>query len=401
VGAHLEALMDLRVGLVGIAGYGRSYLRGLLDDARLKDARLVAAADPNFQNCERLDDLKQRGLPIFTSSSEMFASTKLDLAIICSPIQFHARQVREALQAGAYVLCEKPLAGSLADAKQMLADSQSFGKFVSIGFQWSFTSAIQALKRDIREGVLGKPLRMRSLAVYPRGFEYYGRNAWAGKISTPTGQVLDSPVNNATAHFLHNMFFLLGDAPSTSQMPESVQAELYRANQIENFDTASLRCNIPGGTEVLFYTTHGISRTIGPRCIFEFENAVVSNEFDTEGNFIARFHNGGGRNYGNPQREDREKLFQTIRAIQTGEQVLCPVAAAMPHACTAIAASESSTIGVFPADLIDEIDGEQGPMLVVKGLEQATLNAFEKGVLYSELGDVQWAKPGKIVRISS
>lgn len=391
--------MDLRVGLIGIAGYGRSYLRGLFDDARLKDARLVAVADPNSHNCERLDDLKQRQIPIFSSSSDMFAATKLDLAIICSPIQFHARQVREALTSGAYVLCEKPLAGSLADAKQMLADSQTHGKFVAIGFQWSFTSAIQSLKRDIREGALGKPLRMRSLAVYPRGFEYYGRNSWAGRISTPTGPVLDSPVNNATAHFLHNMFFLLGDAPSTSLMPESVQAELHRANQIENYDTASLRCRMPGGTEVLFYTTHAIPRTIGPRCIFEFERASVSNEFDTEGNFIARFKDGGVKNYGNPQREDREKLFQTIRAIRTGEAPLCTVASAMPHACTAFAAQESTTIGVIPCDLIDEIDGEQGPMLVVRGLEQATLKAFDKGVLYSESGDAPWAMPGKTLQI--
>jgi hypothetical protein len=53
--------------------------------------------------------------------------------------------------------------------------------------------------------------------------------------------IFDSPANNATAHFLHNMFYLLGATRETSAAPAVVQAELYRANAIENFDTAAIR----------------------------------------------------------------------------------------------------------------------------------------------------------------
>jgi hypothetical protein len=88
--------------------------------------------------------------------------------------------------------------------------------------------------------------------------------------------VLDSVVSNATAHFLHNMLFLLGPNFGESAFPASLTAELYRANTIENYDTAALRLQTACGTEVMFYATHATLEKVEPVFFFEFEKAVVN-----------------------------------------------------------------------------------------------------------------------------
>ena len=167
--------------------------------------------------------------------------------LIVTPIHLHAEHTCFALRNGANVLCEKPLAGTLIDALAMheaqREASERGGPFTAIGYQWSFSQAVQSLKRAILSGSLGRPVRMRTMVHQPRPIGYFRRNDWAGRIRTPDGHsVFDSPVNNASAHFLHNMFYLLGATRETSATPAWVQAELYRANAIENYDTAALRC---------------------------------------------------------------------------------------------------------------------------------------------------------------
>src|SRR5439155_21910363 len=99
----------------------------------------------------------------------------------------------------------------------MAEAAESAGRFLAIGYQWSYSTAVQALKRDILQGRFGRPLRFRTSVTYPRSKSYFRRNAWAGRERSEAGDAIyDSPVNNATAHFLHNMLYLLGDVPSTS-----------------------------------------------------------------------------------------------------------------------------------------------------------------------------------------
>src|SRR5918992_777122 len=101
----------------------------------------------------------------------------------------------------------------------MIRARDAAGRQVSIGYQWSFCPAIQ---------------RLASMVLWPRDETYYLRNKWAGRLFTGQGHpVFDSPVNNACAHYLHNMFYVLGDRTDTSAVPARVTAELYRANSIE------------------------------------------------------------------------------------------------------------------------------------------------------------------------
>src|SRR5690606_23790349 len=137
--------------------------------------------------------------------------------------------------------CEKPLSATVDEALAMIEARDRANRTVAVGYQLSYSKKIQALKQDMMNGVFGKPIRFRTMALWPRADSYYDR-AWAGRIQDDHGRLIfDSVANNATAHYIHNMFYVLGKEIDRSAQPARVTAELYRARLIQNYDTAVMR----------------------------------------------------------------------------------------------------------------------------------------------------------------
>jgi predicted dehydrogenase len=385
-------MQPVTVGLVGVNGYGASYVNALLDDPRADAIKLVGVVDPAAGRAPRISELASRGCDVYPSLARLLDAADVDLVTIAAPTHFHSAMTCTALERGANVLCEKPLAGSLPDALAVVATQRKVGqRFAAIGYQWSFSQAIERLKLDIMSGALGRPVRMRALASYPRGTAYFTRNDWSGRIRTPAGQsVTDSPVNNATAHFLHNMFYLLGPTRETSEMPRAVQAELYRANDIENYDTAAMRCTTAQGVEVLFYTTHAEHRRLGPWCLLEFEDATVEYNAQNGAQFVARLKDGRVKVYGNPDLDRRQPLWQSLAAVRGGAPVACDAAAALAQA-VCMSAAQEFPIFDLPASLRRTAGAAEGPMIAIDGLGDALAECYTRAILPGEHGGLSWA----------
>lgn len=394
----------VKVAVVGASGYGDSYLQALLNDPRNSAIEFVGVADPAPQRCRRFEVLKSRGIPFYPSLEVMLASNDaIDLVTLATPIHLHAPHSCLAMARGCNVLCEKPLAGSLADAKRMLhAIFENDGVFLAIGFQWSYSQAVQHLKRDIAAGVLGRPVRLKCMVSFPRGHEYYGRNDWAGRIKTLSGKdVLDSPVNNSTAHYLHNMLYVLGPARDTSATPATLQAELYRANSIENYDTGALRIKTDSGVEVLFLSTQAMTQRVGPLSVYEFENATVTHDSTTGGgDFVATFRDGAVRNYGNPDADRNEKLWQSISAVRSGAAPACGVKSALAHTLCVLAAHKSCpAIRPIPGSELLSASVGDDIIVTVRDLNRVMRDCFDAAKLPSELGSVAWSQPTSAVAV--
>ena len=165
---------EVSVVAVAIGGYAAGYVRLLLDEGPDRNVRLVGAVDPTVNRQPRgdvqgaADELRARGVPLYDDLASFYRRNSADLAVIASPIHMHAPQTREALAAGSHVLCEKPLAATIQDARRM-ADAQAAAeRFIVVGYQWSFSPAIQGLKADILAGRLGRPISLRTLVFWPR-----------------------------------------------------------------------------------------------------------------------------------------------------------------------------------------------------------------------------------------
>ena len=396
---------SVNVALVGISGYGESYVKALLDAPADPDFRIVGMVDPMPDRCRRLDEIvNKRRIPVHADMEALYASpaAPIDLVMMATPIHLHAPHTCLALSKGSSVLCEKPVGATVDDAARMLQAEARAGGFAAIGFQWSFSGAIQALKRDVLAGDFGAPVRLKTIACFPRGVQYFQRNDWAGKVRTADGlPVFDSPVNNATAHYLHNMLYLLGPTRETSATPISVQAELYRANDIENYDTAALRISVEGGAELLFYTTHAAPTAMGPLLCYQFERAAIYYEAETGGGFVARFDDGTVRRYGDPNADRPLKIWQCIDAVRTGEPIACGIPAALPHAqCVAAAAQSMPVIQDFPADLVTVQVLSGQPMKCVAGLASALVQSYDQSILPAEHHGLSWATRGRRIELA-
>ncbi|MDH4197351.1 MAG: Gfo/Idh/MocA family oxidoreductase [Candidatus Aminicenantes bacterium] len=386
--------------LAGIGGMGSVYVQALLVNEARESCGLVGAVDPAPERCPRLDELRGRGVAIYQTLEEFYKQGQAELAVISSPIQFHADQTCLALEHGSHVLCEKPVAATIQEARRMLQAERRSGRWVAVGYQWSFSSAIQDLKRDILTDAYGAPRRLRCLYLWPRDFAYYGRNDWAGKRRDAAGRwILDSPAMNAMGHDLHNMFYVLGPSRDTSAAPVEVEAELYRAYPIENFDTGAIRARLAGGVEVLFLVSHASRDDRGPVFSYEFEKGEVTCSSRTSG-IKGRLAGGEVRDYGVPDAEPMNKLWQAIRAVRGGPRPACGIEAALSQTLclNGVQMSQPEPV-VFPAALVHRTGEGGSERLWVEGLDEAMIAAYEAGRLPSETG-ASWGVKGRPIQLS-
>jgi predicted dehydrogenase len=395
-------MREITVAMVALGGYGNFYLEAMFAEGEEHGIRLVAGVDPNPVRCRYLDRFEAEDIPIYPDLDSFYESMTADLVVIAAPIPLHLPFTRTALARGSNVLCEKPVTATVQEARAMAeADAEADG-FVGIGYQWSYSEAIQALKRDVMAGTLGAPVRMRTKVLWPRPLSYYNRSSWAARIKTEAGDwVLDSPVMNATAHYLHNCFYVLGETRASSAMPVDVEAELYRANEIENYDTAAIRCHTGSGVEILYYAAHPVPETIGPVLTYEFEDAVVAYAGRGEPLF-ATFNDGRIVDYGDPFGDNRRKLWQAAEAVRTGDPLACGVEAASAHTrCTDGAQESGWPIQDFPEDRVQRQPIREGEDILVwvEGLQETLEQAYDEGCLPSELEGVDWGRAGETLTL--
>lgn len=323
--------MKIKLLLVGAGGYAGEYLKRLLPPHD-SNVHLEGIVEPYYATCVNKHAIDAAKIPVYATMEEFYAHHTADLTAICTPPFLHREQSIFALSHGSFVLCEKPIAPTVEEAEKMLAAEEKYGKWIAIGYQWSFSEAIRNLKRDVMDGVLGAPVAFKTAISWPRNRAYYARGTgWGGKLTHNGVTVLDSIASNACAHYLHNMLFLLGDTLDTSAEAVSVEGKCLRANAIESFDTCALRARTAGGTPLFFIASHAAGTNRNPQFEYRFENATVTFSED-EGSIIkAVFRNGEERVYGNPFRDQMEKLFLCAEAIRTGKTPICTAKTAIPH----------------------------------------------------------------------
>ena len=368
--------------LVGVNGYASGYVKKVLDLLAEGRVSVAGIVDPTAARCSDLAALTAGGAPVVDTLDAFFATggAAADLAVVATPIALHAEQSLALLARGIPVLCEKPAAGCLADAERMADAEKASGRFLAIGYQWSFSDAVQSLKRDILAGRFGAPLRMRALVLWPRSLAYYGRNNWAGKLRDSAGrEVNDSPANNAMAHYLFNMLYVLGDVPGTAATPSLAEVRLLRANAIETFDTVSMRLRA-AGADLFFHASHTIDKGVGPIFEYVFEKGVVRYVQGDGAHFVATFADGTTVDYGDPFADQWRKLTDCLsRAIDPSlPPPPCTIATAMAHTrcIEALKAIPVEAVSSAQTHFVDLPDNDR--LLVVDGLRDRLVSAYDR-----------------------
>ncbi len=362
--------------LSAVSGYGYYYLQTVWDHLEGK-VDIAGIIDPTPEKSGHYKEIVNRQIPVFADIEQFYASGKTaDLAVISSPIHYHVPQSLTVMQNGGNVLCEKPLAAAPEDVDELIRIRDETGKWALAGYQWSYSRAVQKLKRDILDGRFGKPLRMKSLCFWRRGDDYYKRNDWAGKIRLNDGTwVLDSPANNAMAHFLHNMFYLAGGEIDQSAFPEHVKAGCWRVNPIENYDTIKAEIRTENDVRIFFVASHATETEHNPVFQIDFEQGTI--QYGIDSNSIAAVDSCGNRNdYGSPD-DDHQflKLFRAVEKLNKPVPIVCgPEAAKAQTVCVHKIQESLESIGEFPRERV--IRDAKKKRWFVKGLDSELLSLY-------------------------
>ena len=337
--------------------------------------------DHRISDCIKKDALEAAGIPVYSTMEEFYSEHTADLAIICTPPYLHREHSIYALSRGSYVMCEKPVAPTVEDAEAMLAAEEKYGRWIAVGYQWSFSKEMQQLKQDILSGRLGKPISLKCAISWPRGLDYYSRGSgWAGRISKDGVMMLDSIASNACAHYIHNMLFLLGDNMDTSREAESLDAVCLRANKIESFDTCTIKMKA-GDAELYIAASHAAEKERWPEFVYRFENATLTYTEDDGGELVATLADGSVKSYGILPKHTKSKVWDCVEAIRNGTTPICTVKTAMPHTKLIGELYKQVKTTDFPAELV--AFNEKDRRVYVKGLYEKMYQAYADEALLS------------------
>jgi len=249
-------MTPVRLGLVGIGGFGASHLRCL---QRLRPERLfelVAVADPALhRHAETAAALRQQGVACFSDYQDMLSiGPDLEAVILCTPIPLHKEMAAAALRQGLHVYLEKPPVILSSDLQELI--QLDTHRRTSVGFIAVSNPSIRKAHSLIAHGEIGELRSIRIAASWPRPSWYYDRSSWAGKLVIGSEPVFDGPATNALSHYVHLASYLAcGDADGHENL-SWLEAELYRARPIEAYDTCSLQGEFANGMEFTIALTH-------------------------------------------------------------------------------------------------------------------------------------------------
>ncbi len=242
----------IRVAIIG-AGIGAEHLAGYRALPELFDVALVC--DLNLARAKGI----AQGIRVSDDASAAIEDPAIDLIDICLPPHLHVPMSLTALAAGKHVICEKPLATSLADMDLLeRAEGASTGTLFPV-FQYRFGRAMDQLQALQAVGLLGQP-QMASLETHwSRDAAYYAvpwRGTWRGECG---GAVVGHAIH---AHDL--LSHLFGGI-------KTVNAQLAtRVNPIETEDCAALSFTLQNGALATSSVTLGGSDdTTRIRLIYE------------------------------------------------------------------------------------------------------------------------------------
>jgi len=144
---------SIKVGVIGLGRIGKVHLENLL--YRIPEATIVTAYDPNQP---KRNYAKNLGVPIVTDSAEeAINNEQLDAVIICSPTTTHVDIIKQAINAGKHIFCEKPLDLSIENIELVNKWVSESNSKLQVGFNRRFDANFRQIRQQVQDGIIGEP----------------------------------------------------------------------------------------------------------------------------------------------------------------------------------------------------------------------------------------------------
>nr|WP_202886956.1 Gfo/Idh/MocA family oxidoreductase [Cohnella zeiphila] len=388
--------------MVGIGGFGSSHVRAMSELAQEGRIEIPAFAELQPDRFpEQFERLTALGAAHYTDYEQMLADhPEIDFVAIATPIAAHKPMCVRVLEMGFHVLVEKPPAVTIQDLDEIIAARKASGKLCQVDFQNTSGRAFRELLDRLHAGAIGEVKRVTGVGIWSRSKAYYARTPWAGKLTNGGKYVLDGTFNNPFAHLLNNCLLAAGDADPSRMLPQTVQAELYRVNDIEGDDVSCIRAVTHDGVEVLFYAMlcHpanetpfiAVEGTLG-EIVWHYDNRIVQRIGGEE----------EVRSFGeeNLMRNMYDNLMQAI--ANPDVPLFAPIEASRGFVLVSNGAYESSqAVRTISGSFVTEQEAGDSIIRLLPALSEGIREAASQGLLYSEV-PFPWAKPTEPARMDA
>ncbi|MBN8458950.1 MAG: Gfo/Idh/MocA family oxidoreductase [Verrucomicrobia bacterium] len=151
-----------RIGIIGLGKMGSSHLAIA---AAHPEVEIAGICDPGPQVVEILE--KHTRFKGFKDYRKMLESEKVDAVVISTPSKTHGQIVRDALNAGADVFCEKPFVLDVGEGEQLVDLAATLNRVTQVGYCYRFVAAFEEARRVVESGALGRVHHVRAQAYGP------------------------------------------------------------------------------------------------------------------------------------------------------------------------------------------------------------------------------------------
>jgi predicted dehydrogenase len=164
----------MKVGIIGASFAKASFLPALKN---IRDVEVVAIASQRLESAQSA--ATAFNIPnAYDDWQAMLDKHKLSLVCIATPTNTHAPMTLAALESGAHVLCDKPMAMNTTESQAMLGKAKTLGRIHMIDHELRFNPTRQRIKELIESGFIGEVRHVNISNITP---------SWANPASRPKG----------------------------------------------------------------------------------------------------------------------------------------------------------------------------------------------------------------------
>ncbi len=163
----------VKIGIIGCGGIATNKHMPAL--AKIPNVKMVAFCDIIEERAiAAAKKFGTENAKFCTDYKELLADDEIEVVHVCTPNRSHSFITIDSLEAGKHVMCEKPMAKTYAEAKEMLEAAKRTGKKLTFGYQSRWRDDAQYLKRCCENGELGDIYYARALALRRRAVPTWG-----------------------------------------------------------------------------------------------------------------------------------------------------------------------------------------------------------------------------------
>ncbi|HXB30741.1 MAG TPA: Gfo/Idh/MocA family oxidoreductase [Puia sp.] len=306
---------DCKFGIVGCGRIAQRHAEHIQNSGIL-----LAVCDTDINKAKALGEKYKAKW--FNSLEAMLASCpEIDVVSVCTPNGLHAEHSITALKAGRHVLCEKPMALTVPDCSEMINAAERANKRLFIVKQNRFNPPVEAVKKLIDSGGLGKIYSVQLNCFWNRNEDYY-KNSWKGTKDLDGGTLYTQ-----FSHFIDLLYWFVGDI----EMVMAVTDNFHHKGLIEFEDTGMVILKfLNGAIGTINYTVNAFKKNMeGSLTIFAEKGTVkiggqYLNELEyqsLEGESISDLPPGNPpNNYGQyfGSMSNHDKVYQNLISVLKG-----------------------------------------------------------------------------------